>query len=50
VGRSETPGRPILYAVTTEFLHYFGLSSLAELPPLDLEEPEPPLDRDFLKG
>ncbi|MFZ5818441.1 MAG: SMC-Scp complex subunit ScpB [Chloroflexota bacterium] len=35
-GRAEGPGRPILYSTTTEFLQYFGLNSLAELPPLHL--------------
>lgn len=40
VGRAEAPGRPILYSVTPECLQYFGLSSLSELPPLNLE-PEP---------
>jgi segregation and condensation protein B len=35
-GRLETVGRPILYATTPEFLRQFGLSSLAELPPLEL--------------
>jgi len=39
VGRAEAPGRPIVYSVTPECLQYFGLSSLAELPPLDLEKP-----------
>lgn len=39
VGRAEAPGRPILYSSTSECLQYFGLSSLADLPPLDLEEP-----------
>ncbi|PZS04360.1 MAG: SMC-Scp complex subunit ScpB [Candidatus Chloroheliales bacterium] len=34
VGRLETAGRPILYATTTAFLRYFGLSSLQELPSL----------------
>lgn len=34
VGRKETIGRPILYATTKEFLTYFGLTSLDELPPL----------------
>lgn len=38
VGRAEAPGRPILYSVTPEFLQYFGLNSLDELPPLNLEE------------
>jgi segregation and condensation protein B len=38
VGRAEAPGRPILYSVTSEFLQYFGLNSLEELPALNLEE------------
>jgi segregation and condensation protein B len=33
-GRSESPGRPILYETTPEFLQHFGLASLEELPPL----------------
>ena len=37
VGRSEGPGRPFLYSTTTEFLSYFGLGSMQELPPLQLE-------------
>ncbi|MEM7117813.1 MAG: SMC-Scp complex subunit ScpB [Chloroflexota bacterium] len=37
-GRMETPGRPILYATTTEFLQSFGLSSIDDLP--ILEDPE----------
>jgi len=31
-GRSEAPGRPLLYATTDRFLEYFGLASLADLP------------------
>ena len=34
-GRRNTVGRPILYATTRDFLHYFGLADLAELPPLE---------------
>ncbi|WP_163938323.1 SMC-Scp complex subunit ScpB [Paraferrimonas sp. SM1919] len=34
VGHKEVPGRPALYATTTEFLSYFGLSSLSHLPEL----------------
>lgn len=34
LGRAETPGRPILYGTTMEFLRTFGLKSLEELPPL----------------
>lgn len=33
-GRAEGPGRPYLYGTTKEFLDYFGLKSLEELPPL----------------
>ncbi len=36
VGRMQTVGRPILYGTTFEFLQYFGLKSLDDLP--DLEE------------
>jgi segregation and condensation protein B len=35
IGRAETPGRPILYTVSNDFLNHFGLSSLEELPPLE---------------
>jgi segregation and condensation protein B len=34
VGRAEGTGRPILYGTTKEFLDYFGLKTLEELPPL----------------
>lgn len=37
-GRLETVGRPILYVTTAEFLRQFGLSSLSDLPPLDLPD------------
>jgi segregation and condensation protein B len=36
-GRSEAPGRPILYGTGFEFLERFGLTSLDDLPPLELE-------------
>lgn len=31
-GRSDLPGRPILYETTSDFLDYFGLSTLDDLP------------------
>ena len=34
-GRSELPGRPILYETTSEFLDYFGLSTIEDLPNMD---------------
>ncbi|MBR3120737.1 SMC-Scp complex subunit ScpB [Oceanobacillus profundus] len=37
VGRKDSVGRPILFGTSKDFLTYFGLTSLGELPPL----PEP---------
>ena len=40
-GRSEAPGRPLLYATSDKFMDYFGLKSLKDLPkPKDFKEPE----------
>jgi segregation and condensation protein B len=37
-GRLSVPGRPILYGTTPDFLRTFGLSSLDELPEVDLPQ------------
>ena len=37
LGRSGAPGRPFLYGTGFDFLERFGLTSLDELPPLELE-------------
>ncbi len=34
VGRSEAPGKPLLYGTSEEFLRVFGLNSLSDLPKL----------------
>lgn len=34
-GRKEGPGRPLIYATTPDFLRYFGLNELDELPALE---------------
>lgn len=34
VGRKDVPGRPLLYGTTDEFLRYFGLNKLSDLPKL----------------
>ena len=34
VGHRDVPGRPAMYATTKQFLDYFNLKSLEELPPL----------------
>lgn len=38
LGRKEGPGRPLLYGTTNDFLKYFGLTYLSDLPQLDLEQ------------
>jgi segregation and condensation protein B len=40
-GRKDVPGRPILYKTTPEFLEAFGLRSLEELPPVDVDGTSP---------
>lgn len=37
LGRSDAPGRPFLYGTGFEFLERFGLTSLEEMPPLDVD-------------
>jgi segregation and condensation protein B len=37
VGHKDAPGKPALYATTTQFLDYFNLSSLDELPTTQVE-------------
>ncbi|TQV77545.1 SMC-Scp complex subunit ScpB [Aliikangiella marina] len=48
VGHRDVPGRPALYATTKQFLDYFNMKSLEELPSLaeirDLEDLSPELD------
>ncbi|MCW9096893.1 MAG: SMC-Scp complex subunit ScpB [Ignavibacteriaceae bacterium] len=47
-GRAESVGRPLLYGTTDEFLKYFGLNNLNDLPkPRELEEIMQ--DEDFLE-
>jgi segregation and condensation protein B len=36
-GRAESPGRPILYATSMEFMERFGLTSLDDLPTLEAD-------------
>jgi segregation and condensation protein B len=46
LGRKEAPGRPLMYGTTHEFLQYFGLKDLSELPTLkelnEIDIPELP--------
>lgn len=36
-GKSDMPGRPNLYKTTSEFLDYFGLATINDLPNIDIE-------------
>jgi segregation and condensation protein B len=40
VGRRDTPGRPVEFGTTKEFLKFFRLNSISELPQLDATEEE----------
>ncbi|MCF7805419.1 MAG: SMC-Scp complex subunit ScpB [Candidatus Marinimicrobia bacterium] len=52
-GREDAPGRPLLYATSDEFLRYFGLKSIKDLPKLKeideltLESEDIPEDTDI---
>ena len=37
VGKSNAPGKPTMYSVSSKFLDYFGLKNLEELPKLNFE-------------
>ncbi len=37
-GKKMVPGRPMQYVTTTDFLRYFGLTDLSQLPPLEIKE------------
>ncbi len=40
LGRLDAPGRPLLFGTTEEFLRNFGVTSLADLPPVNLMKKE----------
>jgi segregation and condensation protein B len=50
IGRRETPGRPILYGTTMEFLQFFGLSSEKDLPEFKEEIQESLVNIDTIKS
>lgn len=49
-GRTDGPGRPILYSTSPEFLQHFGLGSIAELPPLAVQVESENGHDEMLKG
>ena len=57
VGRSDGPGRPLLYGTSPKFMDYFGLKDLKDLPqPKDFKDPDneigerAPIDEDMETG
>ncbi len=40
VGKKDVPGKPVMYGTTKEFLEFFHLQSITELPKLDEKESE----------
>jgi segregation and condensation protein B len=54
VGHRDVPGRPAMYATTRQFLDYFGLKSLDQLPSLseirDMDELNPQMDLEDGEG
>ena len=49
-GRVEGVGRPILYGTTSDFLNYFGLSSIEELPTIDVLPTDENISNPILKN
>ncbi len=45
-GRSDLPGRPIMYETTSEFLDYFGLATIDDLPDMQQFITEEEVDKD----
>jgi segregation and condensation protein B len=49
-GRSEGPGRPLLYATSSKFMDYFGLKSIEDLPKTkDIEVPKNSIGEDSIE-
>ena len=49
-GRTDAPGRPILYGVTQDFLDYFGLADIEELPKIEIKEEIEPEEKDLFES
>ncbi len=47
LGRMDTPGKPILFGTSKEFLRYFGFQSVSELPELKEASTEEPIQEEI---
>ena len=50
MGKSDLPGRPIIYSTTSDFLDYFGFSSKDDLPKIDIMKNEIVDDTDLYES
>ena len=46
-GKSTMPGRPNLYKTTSDFLDYFGLATLSDLPEINMTKKEPEEEKEL---
>lgn len=49
-GKSTMPGRPNLYKTTSDFLDYFGLATIDDLPKIDLEHKDLDEEKDLFSS
>ena len=49
-GKSDLPGKPMLYRTTNKFLDYFNLSSITELPELNFEVEQEEDEKDLFNS
>lgn len=47
-GKKEALGRPTLYVTTADFLHYFGMKNLQDLPPLEMARDSDPVSAETI--
>lgn len=49
-GRLDSPGKPMLYEITDEFLRSFGFKSTADLPVIEMDELKQSLENELLEN
>ena len=49
-GKKMALGRPTLYVTTPDFLHYFGIADLSQLPPLEIDAPSETVSAQSVPG
>ena len=49
-GKSDKPGHPTLYKTTNDFLDYFGMSSIEDLPKIEILKETEEEEKDLFKS